>query len=115
MLQLDMHSAVASSTGMYLTMFTAVAATANLLIFKAINVKYMLIVCVLALVGSIPGIWMQAFIRNKAGGRTQFTVGILISALIVIAATLGPYMVYEAVVSQDRSIAEDDSAWGSYC
>ena len=70
LVQLDMHSGVASSTGMYLTMFTALAATINMIVFNAINVKYMLILCALTIVASVPGIWMQGFIRIKAGGRT---------------------------------------------
>ena len=43
MVQLNMHYAVASSTGMYLTMFTALAATINMLIFKRIDVSYITI------------------------------------------------------------------------
>ena len=58
MVQLNMHYAVASSTGMYLTMFTALAATINMLIFKRIDVSYMLLIAVLTVLGSIPGIFM---------------------------------------------------------
>lgn len=96
MIQLNMHSAVASSTGMYLTMYTTIAATINMLVVDRINVTYMLILCVLAIAGSIPGIFFQRMIREKASGRTIFTVGILISVLIAIALTLTPYMAYEA-------------------
>ena len=58
MVQLNMHYAVASSTGMYLTMFTALAATINMLIFKRIDVSYMLLIAVLTVLGSVPGIFM---------------------------------------------------------
>ena len=85
-----MHAGVASSTGMYLTMFTAGAATINLFIFQLLNVKYTLLLCALAIAGSIPGIYMQAFIVKLAGGRTQFTVGLLVSVMIVVACTLFP-------------------------
>ena len=53
-----MHYAVASSTGMYLTMFTALAATINMIIFKRIDIQYMLVIAVLTILGSIPGIFM---------------------------------------------------------
>ena len=53
-----MHYAVAPSTGMYLTMFTALAATINMIIFKRIDIQYMLVIAVLTILGSIPGIFM---------------------------------------------------------
>ena len=111
MIQLDMHTAVASSTAMYLTMFTTVAATINMLIFKRLAVYYMLLLGALALLGAVPGIFMQPCIRKKAGGRTQFTVIILVSSLILIVATLTPYMVYEAVAAEQLNQSEDVTAF----
>jgi len=70
LIQLDMHSAVASSTAMYLTMFTTLTATINALIIESVNVQYMLVLCALTIVFSIPGIICQPMIREKAGGRT---------------------------------------------
>ena len=92
-----MHYAVASSTGMYLTMFTALAATINMLIFKRIDVQYMVVIAVLTILGSIPGIFMQSYIRDKSGGRTQFSVAILISVLVIIAVTVTPWMVLDTI------------------
>ena len=97
MVQLNMHYAVASSTGMYLTMFTALAATINMLIFKRIDVQYMVVIAVLTILGSIPGIFMQSYIRDKSGGRTQFSVAILISVLVIIAVTVTPWMVLDTI------------------
>ena len=56
LIQLDMHSAVASSTAMYLTMFTTLTATINALIIESVNVQYMLVLCLITVVASIPGI-----------------------------------------------------------
>ena len=92
-----MHYAVASSTGKYLTMFTALAATINMIIFKRIDIQYMLVIAVLTILGSIPGIFMQSYIREKAGGRTQFAVAILISVLAIIAVTVTPWMILDAI------------------
>ena len=110
-----MHSAVASSTGMYLTMFTTLTATTNALIIESINVQYMLVLCGLTIVSSIPGIICQPMIREKAGGRTQITVGILISALIIIAASVGYFMVHESITAAEASGSEEVSAFKSYC
>ena len=115
MIQLEMHTAVASSTGMYLTMFTTIAATVNMLAIKQINVAYMLILCGVTPIGSIIGIVMQPIIRRKLGGRTQFMVAILISALVLIVATITPYMVYEAVAAKNIDQTEDVTAFKSYC
>merc|ERR1712087_940154 len=88
MVLLDMHPAVASATGMYLTMFTTGAATINLFIFQALNVKYTLLLCLFTLLGSVPGIYLQQKIVEVAGGRTQFTVILLIALMILIVATV---------------------------
>ena len=115
MIQLDMHTAVASSTAMYLTMFTTVAATINMLIFKRLDVVYMLILCALALLGAIPGIAMQPRIREKAGGRTQFTVIILLTSLILIVVTVFPATIFEAIAAKGLDQSEDVTAFKSYC
>ena len=57
----------------------------------------MLVIAVLTILGSIPGIFMQAYIREKAGGRTQFSVGILISVLVIIALTVTPWMIMDTI------------------
>jgi len=110
-----MHSAVASSTAMYLTMFTTLTATINALIIESVNVQYMLVLCALTIVFSIPGIICQPMIREKAGGRTQITVGILISSLIIIAVSVGYLMIVETVAAEERPMSEEDSAFKSYC
>ena len=110
-----MHSAVASSTAMYLTMFTTLTATINALIIKSVNVQYMLVLCVLTIASSIPGIICQPKIREGAGGRTQITIGILISALIIIAASVGFFMITEAIIASEESASDDVSAFKSYC
>jgi len=115
MIQLDMHSAVASSTGMYLTMLTTIAATVNMLVYKRLDVVYMLVLCGLSIVGSIPGILMQPYIRQKAGGRTQIMVMILISSLVLIAATLSPYMVFEVINAKEHGHSDDVWAFKPYC
>ena len=92
-----MHYAVASSTGMYLTMFTALAATINMIIFKRINIQYMFVIALLTILGSMPGIFMQYYIRERSGGRTQFSVAILISVLVIIVATVTPWMIIDII------------------
>ena len=58
LVQLNLHYAIASSTGMYLTMFTTINATITMLIFKSIDVNYMLYIGALSIIGSVPGIFM---------------------------------------------------------
>ena len=56
--QLNLHYAIASSTGMYLTMFTTINATITMQIFNSIDVNYMLYIGALSIIGSVPGIFM---------------------------------------------------------
>ena len=57
LIQLDMHPAVASATGMYCTMFTTLAATINLLLNDGLNIPYLMIITCLTIVGTIPGLY----------------------------------------------------------
>jgi len=54
---LDIHPAVASATGMYMTMFTTLAATINLLINEGLNIPYCICICLITIVGTIPGLY----------------------------------------------------------
>ena len=52
-----MHPAVASATGMYLTLYTTLAATIDLLISNRLNVPYAVLLGVMTIIGSIPGLY----------------------------------------------------------
>ena len=54
-------------------------------------------------------------IREKAGGRMQITVGILISSLIIIAASVGCLMLMNTFAASDDGVSDEDSAFKSYC
>ena len=99
-----------------MTMFTTLAATINMIIFKRIDIQYMLVIAVLTVLGSIPGIFMQSYIREKAGGRTQFSVAILISVLVIIAVTVTPWMIIDTIKAS-RSPFQDEEvlAFQPYC
>lgn len=57
LIQLDIHPAVASATGMYMTMFTTAAATINLLLSNGLNLPYSALICAITIVGTIPGLF----------------------------------------------------------
>lgn len=76
----------------------------------------MLVIAVLTILGSIPGIFMQAYIREKAGGRTQFSVGILISVLVIIALTVTPWMIMDTIkASKSKFQDEEVLSFQPYC
>ena len=99
-----------------MTMFTALAATINMIIFKRIDIAYMLVIAVLTILGSIPGIFMQSYIREKAGGRTQFSVAILISVLAIIAVTVTPWMIIDTIKASRSPFQDEEAlAFQPYC
>jgi len=55
--QLDMHPAVASATGMYCTLFTTLAASTILLLNEDLNLPYSAMICVITLIGTMPGLY----------------------------------------------------------
>ena len=48
---------VASATGMYITMFTTLAASIQVFIFNKINLKYALSIQIMTFLGTFPGIY----------------------------------------------------------
>jgi len=70
LVQLDMHPAVASATGMYCTMFTTLAGTINILINKQLNMPFSALICLITFLGTMPGLYGQNWIVRKAKGRT---------------------------------------------
>ena len=57
MVQLDMHSAVASATGMYATLFTTLAATTVVLLNESLNLPYFAMFTLCTIIGSLPGLY----------------------------------------------------------
>lgn len=57
LVQLDMHPAVASATGMYCTLFTTAAATINVLINQKLDLPFAGWICSMTLIGTLPGLY----------------------------------------------------------
>ena len=64
-----MHPAVASATGMYCTLFTTLAATTILLLNDALNLQYSAMICIITLIGTMPGLYGQTWLVSKCKGR----------------------------------------------
>ena len=67
---------------MYLTLFTTLAASINVLINNKINIPYSLLINVLTIIGTIPGLYGQLWFVKKAGGRSSVTVMILLFFIV---------------------------------
>ena len=108
-----MHPAVASATGMYCTMFTTLASTLIVLLNNGLNIPYLGLLIVMTLIGTLPGLKGQNWIVQKAKGRTQFTVAILLSFILLQLVTILPLSVIESVRASDQG--EDPLAFKSIC
>ena len=113
MIQIDMTPAVGSATGMYMTMFTTMAATINLLFNDKLNIPFFVLINILTVVGTIPGLYGQIWIVVKNGGRNQFTVMILWSFLAICLLTVLPLSIVENMRASDDG--EDITAFSPYC
>ena len=113
LIQYDMHPGVASATGMYLTMFTALSATINILINEGLDIPYSILICVLTLVGSIPGLFGQGWLVKVTGGRNQFTVMILLFFLLFILVTVLPLSIISTIRASDAG--DDVTSFNSFC
>ena len=57
MVALDYNIAVASATGVFLVMITAVSATINTIVFQLIDLRYSLLINLVTIVGTLPGVY----------------------------------------------------------
>ena len=112
MIQLDMHPDVASATGMYLTMYTTIAATINVLINQKLNIPYAAMITIFTIIGTMPGLYTQIWIVKKTG-RIQFTVLILLCFLVFCMVTILPLSIIEAVRASNDG--EDVSSFNNFC
>ena len=56
LISFDMHPAAASATGMYLTLWTTLAASINLLINEQLNIPFSILINIMTLIGTLPGL-----------------------------------------------------------
>lgn len=54
--QLDLNAAIASATSCYLGMFTTGAATITMIVFQRLDLKYTLIINILTIIATYPGV-----------------------------------------------------------
>ena len=113
LINMDMHPAAASATGMYLALWTTLAGTINMLLNDALNIPFSLLINILTIIGTIPGLQGQIWVVQKAGGRNQFTVMILFAFLIFQLVTILPLSLVEAMHAKDTG--EDITAFKEFC
>lgn len=113
LVQLDMNPAVASATGMYCTLYTTLASSINLIINEKLNLEYSLLINILTIIGSLPGLYGQGWIVQKAGGRTQFTVVILLSFLLLILVASLPISITE--IQRAKDDGQDVTSFTRFC
>ena len=108
-----MNPAVASATGMYCTLYTTLASSINLIINEKLNLEYSLLINILTIIGSLPGLYGQGWIVQKAGGRTQFTVVILLSFLLLILVASLPISITE--IQRAKDDGQDVTSFTRFC
>ena len=113
LVQLDLNAATASATGMYLTMFTAGCATITMIVFQRLDLQYTLIINIITILGTLPGVYGQGWIVRKAGGRFQFTIMIMMFFQVFAVATIFPMMLKNSFSARDYG--EDIFAFSTYC
>ena len=91
--QLGMNLKVISATANYLALFTTFAASINSLILKTLNLQYSILVNLLVILATIPGVYVQDLIMRKSGGRTQFSVIVILSFTLLTMLSVLPVSV----------------------
>lgn len=75
-LLLDVDPYVATSTSMYVTMFTTLTATIQSIFFKKLMYEYAIYIVVISIFATFPGIFFQQYLRDITL-RPSSNVGVL--------------------------------------
>lgn len=96
LLQFELPPAVVVYTNACLTMFSTFVSTVITFLFKTMPIDYFLTGLVLSLIGSIPGIWLQAFVAQKTG-KSQYSMmgfNLVILACLVAVTAYNSYVLF---------------------
>ena len=89
---------MATATGMYCTMFTTLAATIQVIIFKKIQLDYGLYVLIMTAIGTFPGIFFQRWVVSTTGKvsyQVMFMTACISLAVISIALINVPTLIHK--------------------
>ena len=67
MITLGTDPSVASATGMYLTLFVTLSATIVFAIFGFVKLDYCILLNIMTIIGSGPGLYLQPWLVKKTG------------------------------------------------
>lgn len=113
LIQLDLHAVVATQTAHYVSMMTNIAAAIIVILMKRLFIEYSIIINILVVCGSFPGIFYQQMILAKSDGKQQYGIFVLFIVMILILVAVPPLA---AVIMKHRHENNEDllSADG-YC
>ena len=76
LISLGLHPQVGSATGMYNTMLTSLSSTIVMALFGMINFKYWILMQLMTILGTVPGLYLQTCLVRRTG-KTWITVCII--------------------------------------
>mmetsp|Transcript_8356 Transcript_8356/g.13971 ORF Transcript_8356/g.13971 Transcript_8356/m.13971 type:complete len:93 (-) Transcript_8356:22-300(-) len=74
---IGIEAQVATATGMYITMFTTLSSSIQVIIFKKMDLQYALYLQIMTTLGSLPGNFFQSYMVRTTG-RVSYQVFIFI-------------------------------------
>jgi hypothetical protein len=109
---LAIHPAVASDTGMYLSMVGSTASTFIVIMFGRFNPYYAIVLSVMTLIGSYPGLITQKWLVVKTG-KPSTTVALLL--MFIIFCLLANPILSIINIFQMSKAGADVLKMGTYC
>ena len=109
---IGIESRVATATGMYLTMFTTLAATIQVMVFNKINMEYALYIQVMTVIGSFLGLFFQRYIVQRYN-RVSYTNFFFVSAIIF--AFFASIIINIPILVHKSELGEDIVVFTDYC
>jgi uncharacterized membrane protein YfcA len=88
LIQLDQHPASSAATAMLIALLNATSATLTVIILGKLNYPYAIVLCVMAAIGTVPGIWAQHKLV-KVTKRPSVTV-LIMSVFIAFSIFANP-------------------------
>mmetsp|Transcript_18582 Transcript_18582/g.25688 ORF Transcript_18582/g.25688 Transcript_18582/m.25688 type:complete len:139 (+) Transcript_18582:302-718(+) len=107
MIAIGLHPAAASATGMYMVIYSTCAASIVAIIMGNVEPIYTIVIMVMTIIGSYPGIMIQTYLGNK--GRESATVAILLFVIVFCLISI-PAISFTYL---DHKIEEGQEVWAS--
>mmetsp|Transcript_5667 Transcript_5667/g.8973 ORF Transcript_5667/g.8973 Transcript_5667/m.8973 type:complete len:175 (-) Transcript_5667:7-531(-) len=112
LVMIGIQAQVATATGMYITMFTTLSATIQVIIFKKIYLVYAAYILLMTALSTVPGIFFQGYLVRTTG-HVSYQVLVLATIMYIAMFSVAGFTIPDAIHRADEG--EELFEFYKYC